>query len=68
MSPSLALEQVLTRARSDPNFRQWLQTMPLVALANYRLSDAERQALIERDRARLVELGVPADWIAWYTI
>lgn len=68
MPPSPALQDVLTRARTDPRFRQQLEAEPLQALADYPLSPDERYALIQRDRALLEQLGVADDWADWFGV
>ena len=65
---SVTLQSVLERARADGQFYQLLQAAPTEALAEYELSPEERQALQQRDRATLVQLGAPIEWVEWFAV
>ena len=65
---SAPLQAVLERARADGHFYQLLQSAPSDALAGYDLSQEERLALQQRDRATLVQLGVPLESAEWFAV
>jgi hypothetical protein len=52
------LEQVLMRALGDGEFRNHLCSGPDAALARYDLTDEERAALLNADKAALLEFGI----------
>jgi hypothetical protein len=56
--PSQDLEKMVERAMSDEAFAAKLQTDIEGAMAEYNLSDEEKQALRSRDPAQLQSLGL----------
>jgi hypothetical protein len=52
-----AVNSVLYRLKKDRDFRERFMADPQAVLADYDLSDAEREAFIARDMYRINELG-----------
>ena len=59
---------ILERARTDGHFFQMLQAEPTKALEGYDLAQEERLALMRRDRAALLGLGLPIETVEWFAI
>jgi hypothetical protein len=62
------VNDLLSRARTDGVFYQALQAEPTRALEGYDLTQDERLALMRRDRAALLDLGVPIELVEWFAV
>ena len=51
------VHKVAQSVRKDPAFREQMQRDPVAALAEFRLTDEERSAILAGDAGRLIELG-----------
>ena len=63
---SQALEQLIERASSDQAFAGRLQADPDAAMAEYGLTEEEKQALRSRDPAQLQAAGVDERISKWF--
>ena len=52
-----AVHKIAQQVAKNPEFRERLKRDPAVAIADYRLTDDERRALLAGDVGRLTQLG-----------
>ena len=56
-----AVMEIMERVRTDPEFRKQAERDPERMLANYDLTEEERQALLGKDPAKLEAMGVKVE-------